>query len=53
MSAERTTELVEEAAGLDVGGVVLVASGFAELNTGGEALQARIRAAAAAASMPG
>jgi len=52
MSAERTTELVEEAAGLDVGGVVLVASGFAELNTGGEALQARIRAAAAAASMP-
>ena len=46
MSAERTTDLVEEAAGLDVGGLVLVASGFAELDTGGEALQARIRAAA-------
>ena len=52
MSAERTTDLVEEAAGLDVGGLVLVASGFAELDTGGEALQARIKAAAAAASMP-
>jgi acyl-CoA synthetase (NDP forming) len=52
MSAERTTELVEEAAGLDIGGMVLVASGFAELDTGGEAMQERIRAAAAAAAMP-
>jgi acyl-CoA synthetase (NDP forming) len=52
MSAARTTELVEEAAGLDIGGMVLVASGFAELDTGGEAMQARIRTAAAAVSMP-
>jgi acetate---CoA ligase (ADP-forming) len=52
MSAERTTELVEEAVNLDIGGLVLVASGFAELDTGGEAMQDRIRAAAAAAAMP-
>jgi acyl-CoA synthetase (NDP forming) len=52
MSAERTTELVEEAVGLDIGGMVLVASGFAELDSGGEAMQARIRAAATAAAMP-
>ncbi|HEX9529851.1 MAG TPA: acetate--CoA ligase family protein [Acidimicrobiales bacterium] len=52
LSAERTTQLVEEAAGLDVGGVVLVAAGFAELDSGGEALQERIKAAAAATSMP-
>jgi acyl-CoA synthetase (NDP forming) len=52
MSAERTTELVEEAVSLDIGGMVLVASGFAELDTGGESMQARIRAAAASVSMP-
>jgi acyl-CoA synthetase (NDP forming) len=52
MSAERTSELVEEAVGLDIGGMVLVASGFAELDTGGEAMQARIRTAAGDAAMP-
>jgi acetate---CoA ligase (ADP-forming) len=51
MSAERTTELVEEAAGLDVGGVVLIANGFAEIGGDGEALQARLRAAAQAAGL--
>jgi acyl-CoA synthetase (NDP forming) len=52
LSAELTTQLVEEAATLDVGGVVLVAAGFAELDAGGEALQERIKVAAAASSMP-
>ena len=51
MSAERTTSLVEEAAGLDVGGLVLVAGGFAETSDDGEGLQARINKAAAAAGM--
>ncbi|HTX27241.1 MAG TPA: acetate--CoA ligase family protein [Streptosporangiaceae bacterium] len=51
MSAERTTELVEEAAGLDVGGVVLIANGFAEIGGEGEALQARLTAAARAAGV--
>jgi acetate---CoA ligase (ADP-forming) len=51
MSAERTTSLVEEAAGLDVGGLVLVAGGFAETNDDGEEMQARIKKAAAAAGM--
>jgi acetate---CoA ligase (ADP-forming) len=51
MSAERTTELVEEAAGLDVGGVVLIANGFAEIGGEGEALQARLTAAAHAAGV--
>src|SRR5580693_4300053 len=51
MSAERTTELVEETAGLDVGGVVLIANGFAEIGREGEALQARLTAAARAAGV--
>ena len=51
MSAERTTELVEEAAGLDVGGIVLIANGFAEIGGAGEALQARLRAAALTAGV--
>jgi len=51
MSAERTTELVEEAAGLDIGGLVLVAGGFAETDSGGRALQQRIRAAADAGGL--
>jgi acetate---CoA ligase (ADP-forming) len=51
MSAERTTELVEETAGLDVGGVVLIANGFAEIGGEGEALQARLTAAARAAGV--
>jgi acyl-CoA synthetase (NDP forming) len=51
MSAERTTELIEETAGLDVGGVVLIANGFAEVGGEGEALQARLTAAARAAGV--
>lgn len=51
MSAERTTALVEEAAGLDVGGMVLVAGGFAETSDDGQGLQARIRKAAASSGM--
>src|SRR5580693_4196697 len=51
MSAERTTELLEEMAGLDVGGVVLIANGFAEIGSEGEALQARLTAAARAAGV--
>ena len=51
MSAERTTELIEEMAGLDVGGVVLIANGFAEIGGEGEALQARLTAAARAAGV--
>jgi acetate---CoA ligase (ADP-forming) len=51
MSAERTTSLVEEAAGLGVGGLVLVAGGFAETSDDGEEMQARIKKAAAAAGM--
>jgi acetate---CoA ligase (ADP-forming) len=51
MSAERTTSLAEEAAGLDVGGLVLVAGGFAETSDDGEGMQARIKKAAAAAGM--
>jgi acyl-CoA synthetase (NDP forming) len=51
MSAERTTALVEEAAGLGVGGMVLVAGGFAETNDDGEGMQERINKAAASAGM--
>jgi acetate---CoA ligase (ADP-forming) len=51
MSSVRTTELVEEAAGLDVGGVVLITSGFAETGPEGKALQERIRLAAASSGM--
>lgn len=51
MSAERTTELIEETAGLDVGGVVLIANGFAEIGGEGAALQARLTAAARAAGV--
>ncbi|MDQ7908551.1 acetate--CoA ligase family protein [Phytohabitans sp. ZYX-F-186] len=46
MAAARTTELAEEAADLDVGGLVLVAGGFAEVGPEGRALQDRLRAAA-------
>jgi len=52
MSAERTTELVEEAASLDVGGMVLIAARFAEADHRGAVLQERIRSAAVAARMP-
>jgi acetate---CoA ligase (ADP-forming) len=51
MSNVRTTEMVEEAAGLDVGGVVLVSSGFREIGGEGIELQERVRAAADSAGM--
>lgn len=51
MANVRTTELVEEAAGLDVGGLVLVASGFNEIGAEGIELQERVRSAAASAGM--
>lgn len=51
MSAERTTELAEEAADQDVGGLVLVAGGFAEAGPEGRALQERLHAAARRSGM--
>jgi acetate---CoA ligase (ADP-forming) len=52
MNAERTTELVEEAAGCGAGGLITVAGGFSEFGSDGVALQERMRAAALAANMP-
>lgn len=52
MSAERTTDLVEEAAECGAGGVVTVAGGFSEFGGDGLVLQERVRAAAWAAKMP-
>lgn len=51
MSAERSTALVEEAAAMDVGGMVLIAGGYAEMDAAGEALQRRIKVAADASEM--
>lgn len=51
MSADRTTAVVEEAAGLDVGGFVLIAGGFAETGDAGAVLQDRIRTAAVRSGM--
>nr|WP_246497244.1 acetate--CoA ligase family protein [Sphaerisporangium rubeum] len=52
MAAERSTLLVEEAAGLDVGGLVCIAGGFAETGADGAALQSRMVTAARSAGMP-
>ncbi len=46
MSAQLTTELAEEAANLDIGGLVMMAGGFAEWGPEGVELQRRLRAAA-------
>jgi acyl-CoA synthetase (NDP forming) len=51
MSAPPTAELAEEAAGLDVGGMVLVSGGWAELSETGAMLQQRLVAAASSANM--
>jgi len=51
LNATRTTELAEEAAGLDVGGLVLIAGGFAESGPEGRVLQERLAAAAARGGM--
>jgi acyl-CoA synthetase (NDP forming) len=45
-NAVRTTELAEQAADLDVGGLVLIAGGFAETGEEGRVLQDRLAAAA-------
>lgn len=52
MSAERTTCLAEEAAELGVGGLIIVAGGFAESGDSGGILQDRLRAAALRGDMP-
>jgi acyl-CoA synthetase (NDP forming) len=52
MSAERTAALAEEAAGLGVGGMIIVAGGFAEQGNDGGNLQNRLRAAAVRGEMP-
>jgi acyl-CoA synthetase (NDP forming) len=52
MGAERTADLVEEAAECGAGGVVTVAGGFSEFGGDGLVLQERVGAAAWAAKMP-
>ncbi|HEX4433676.1 MAG TPA: acetate--CoA ligase family protein [Acidimicrobiales bacterium] len=52
MSAAGTAALAEEAADLGVGGMVVMASGFAEVGGDGEELQNRLRAAAARGNFP-
>jgi acyl-CoA synthetase (NDP forming) len=52
MSAERTTDLVEEAAKYGAGGVITVAGGFSEFGADGTVLQERLHAAAWAAQLP-
>jgi len=52
MSAERTTDLVEEAAACGAGGVITVAGGFSEYGSDGVVLQERLSAAAWAVNMP-
>jgi len=51
LSAERTADLAEEAADLRCGGLVAIASGFAEMGAAGEALQQRLVDAARRANM--
>lgn len=51
MSAERTVQLAEEAAGLDIGGMVVLANGYVEIGGEGAALQARLSSAAQAAGL--
>ncbi len=52
MNAERTTDLLEEACECGAGGLITIASGFAEFGSDGITLQERLRAAALAANMP-
>lgn len=51
VNAERSVDVVEEAAALGCGGVVVAAGGFAELDDDGIALQARLRDAAVAGGL--
>ena len=51
VNAERAVDLVEEAAGLGCGGVIVVASGFTEAGEDGASLQRRLVGAAGRADM--
>lgn len=51
VSAERTVEVVEQAAAAGCGGVVTIAGGFAEMGEAGARLQERMRAAAMAGGL--
>src|SRR4051794_4769872 len=51
VGAERTVEVVEQAAELGAGGVITIAGGFAELGARGRPLQERMQAAARGAGM--
>ena len=52
LPADATVELAESAVGLDIGGLVLVAGGFAEMGGAGHGLQDRLVAAARAGRFP-
>jgi acyl-CoA synthetase (NDP forming) len=52
VSADRTVSVAEELAGLDIGGLVAVASGFAEQGPQGAERQARLRRAALNGGFP-
>ena len=52
VGAERTVEVVEQAAEIDAGGVITVAGGFAELGDEGASLQQRMVDGARAGNMP-
>jgi acyl-CoA synthetase (NDP forming) len=52
LSAAATVQVAEEAADLGAGGLVVVASGFAEMGGDGEELQRRLAGAAARGGMP-
>ena len=52
MSAKWTVSLAEEAADLDVGGLISIAGGFAEFGDEGIELQARLSSAALRGNMP-
>lgn len=52
MSAQRTVELAEEAASLDIGGLVVVGGGFAETGEQGAQLQHRLSSSARRARLP-
>jgi acyl-CoA synthetase (NDP forming) len=51
VSARVSADIVEEAAGLDIGGCVLTANGFSEFSEEGAELQARLKAAATRSGM--
>jgi acyl-CoA synthetase (NDP forming) len=52
VSSDRTVSIAEEMVGLDIGGLVAVASGFAEQGPEGAERQARLRRAAQAGGFP-